>query len=343
MKRSNTARLRGGATESAKLATAFWIKFNNDWSWPNSAGLAYSLLLSMFPLVIVVFALLGLFVRGLDPIEYNNLVTQIVTIFPEVTSSQNIIELALRQLAQQSGVLGLVAVVLAIFNGSRLFLLVEGALDIIYHVPPRNIVAQNIMAVSMVLLFVILFPVMVIASSLPALVVSLLKRTPLAYVPGSGLLFGLSGVFGSLIASYILFQIIYIVVPNQRVSFRKSWVGAVVAAVLLELYLVLFPLYVSYFLRIFAGALGLLILLIFFYYFALILFLGAEVNAFFAEGVRETPYDLVTMVHIVTSHLPTSAEAMQRQAASGYKNEVPKEIHSQSMQDRDELHKDAAE
>lgn len=341
MKQRGTLHLRRDATKSAKVVTQFWIKFNNDWSWPNSAGLAYSLLLSMFPLVVVVFALLGLFVRNLDPIAYNNLINQITTFFPAATASQNIIDLALRQLTRQSGVLGLVAIGLAIFNGSRLFLLTEGALDIIYHVPPRNIVKQNIMAVSMVLLFVILFPVMVIASSLPALVASFLKNTPLAYVPGSGLLFSLSGIFGSLIASYILFQVIYIVVPNQKVSIRRSWLGAVVAAVLLELYLVLFPLYVTYFLGSFAGALGLLILLIFFYYFALILFLGAEVNAFFSEGVRETPYDLVTMVHIVTSHLPTSEEDMQRQAASGYKDEVPKEIHSQQTQDHHELHNHA--
>ncbi len=339
--RAQDMHLRGNATKSAKVLAEFWIKFNNDWSWPNSAGLAYSLILSMFPLVIAMFAVLGLFVRGLDPAGYNNLVAQIIALIPEATSSQNIIQLALNQLARQSGVLGLVAVVLAIFNGSRLFLLMEGALDIIYHVPPRNIIKQNIMAVSMVLFFVILFPIMVLASSIPAFVVSLLKRTAFAYVPGSGLLFGLSGVFGSLIASYILFQVIYIVVPNQKISFRKSWPGAVVGSVLLELYLILFPLYVTYFLRIFAGALGLLILLIFFYYFALILFLGAEVNAFFAEGVRETPYDLVTMMHIVTSHLPTSKEDMQKQAASDYKDEVPKEIHPKPTQDSTELHNDA--
>lgn len=95
------------------------------------------------------------------------------------------------------------------------------------------------------------------------------------------------------------------VVPNQKISFRESWLGAVVAAVLLEIYLVLFPLFVAHFLGIFAGTLGLLILLIFFYYFALILFLGAEVNAFVAQGVHETPQDLVTMVHTMTSHLPT--------------------------------------
>jgi uncharacterized BrkB/YihY/UPF0761 family membrane protein len=88
----------------------------------------------------------------------------------------------------------------------------------------------------------------------------------------------------------------------------------------------------TYFLDIFAGALGLLILLILFYYFALILFLGAEVNAFFAQGVRDTPGDLATIVHLVTSHLATSEEAVKEQAAADHKDEEPKEIRPRQKQ-----------
>jgi uncharacterized BrkB/YihY/UPF0761 family membrane protein len=151
-------------------------------------------------------------------------------------------------------------------------------------------------------------------------------------IPVRAILLSISGIVGGLIAGYILFQAIYMIVPNQKISFRNSWPGAVVAAVLLELYLALFPLYVTYFLGSLAGALGLLILLIFFYYFAMILFLGAEVNAFFAEGVRNTPYDLVTLVHLVTSHLPTSEKDVKEQASVDHKEEVPKEIRPKPEQ-----------
>src|SRR5205807_1885029 len=68
------------------------------------------------------------------------------------------------------------------------------------------------------------------------------------------------------------------------------------------------------------------ILLFFFYYFAVILLLGAEVNAFFAEHVRATPADIPTMIHQVTSHLPTSEQAVEEQAALDHKQESPKEI-----------------
>ncbi len=309
-----------------KPLEAFWNKFNNDWAWCNAAGLAFSLLLSVFPLVIAFLSLLGFFLGGLDPADYDRLLNQIIHVFPAVTSSQSIIGLALKQLAKQSGILGLFALGLAIFNGSRLFLFLEGCLDIMYHVRPRGVVAQNVMAVLMLLLYVILIPIMFLASSLPALVTSFLQKTPLSQIPGSGLLFGLSGIFGGFIASYILFQTIYVVVPNQKISFRHTWLGAVIAAALLEVYLVLFPLYVTYFLGIFAGALGLLILLVFFYYFAMILFLGAEINAFFSAKIYETRYDLVTMVHVVTNQAPASNEGVVVPVVAGQKDEKPQDV-----------------
>ena len=59
----------------------------------------------------------------------------------------------------------------------------------------------------------------------------LLKATPLNNVPGSGLLFTLLGIGFDLLFAWIFFEAIYIVVPNQHISFRNSWMGAVVAAV----------------------------------------------------------------------------------------------------------------
>jgi hypothetical protein len=138
----------------------------------------------------------------------------------------------------------------------------------------------------------------------------------------------ISSIIGSLIVGWILFEAIYMVVPNQKISFRNSWLGALVAAVLLQIYLTLFPLFVKYTINNgpIASLGSFIILLVFFYYFAVILFLGAEVNAYFAEGIRATPYDIPTIVHQFTSHLPTSEKAMKEQAAASHKEEQPKVI-----------------
>ncbi len=187
------------------------------------------------------------------------------------------------------------------------------------------------MALGMLLVFVVLVPLMVFASSIPALVQSLLHATFVNSIPGIGLLFSLIGILVGLLISWVLFVTIYIVVPNQHISFRNSWLGALVAAVALQVYLILFPFYVTHFLANDTGKAGFaLILLFFFYYFAVILLLGAEINAFFAEHVRSTPDNLVVMVHNLTSHLPTSEKEIQEQAPPSHKNEEPKDIRPKS-------------
>lgn len=306
-----------GALEAVQKDTrplqAFFTKFSNDWSTTLAAALAYNLLMTIFPIAIAILAILGLVLGSLSPGTYGQLKVQILHTLPVNTPASTVDSIS-NQLAKASGILGIIAIVLALFNGSRLFLLIEGIFGIIYHVRHRTFIRQNLMAFGMLILFILLIPIMAFASALPAVVLSIFPRNSVL-----GFLGGILGVF---IASYILFQAIYMVVPNQHISFRNSWLGALVAAIALDIYLTLFPLYVHFVGNGPAATLGTgILLLIFFYYFALILLIGAQVNAFFAEGVKATPVDLVTLVHITTSHLPKSEEDKQQQAAASHKEE----------------------
>ena len=299
--------------KEARPFQQFITKFSNDWSTTFAAALAYNLLMAIFPIAIAILAILGFVLGSLSPTEYTQLQGQILHALP-VSMPPSTVKSLTNQLAKSSTILALVAVVLALFNGSRLFILIEGIFGIIYHVRHRTFIKQNLMAIGMLILFIILIPIMAFASALPAVVLSILPR--------SSVLPFLGGILGVLIASYILFQAIYMVVPNQHISFRNSWLGALVAAIALDIYLTLFPLYVQHFLASGpAASLGSAIfLLIFFYYFAIILLIGAEVNAFFAEGVKAPPVDLVTLVHITTSHLPKTKEDKDQQAAASHKD-----------------------
>src|SRR5207249_9837575 len=167
----------------------------------------------------------------------------------------------------------------------------------------------------------ILVPLMVFASSIPALVQSILNATPLSQVPGNGFIFTALGIFIALLITWVLFEAIYIVVPNQHISFRNSWLGAVVAAIALQVYLIVFPFYVTHFLSNDTGQVGFaVILLFFFYYFAVILLLGAEINTFFAEGVQPIPNDLVTFVSTMAGRLNRDFPADE---SASHQNEKP--------------------
>src|SRR5207248_6914991 len=103
----------------------------------------------------------GFVVGKLAPTSKSNLISSIQGVFPQQIQSGNLIETALNSLNHNAGPLAIIAVLLAIFGGSRLFVTLEGYFDIIYHTRPRNVIRQNIMALTMMLIFIVLIPLIV--------------------------------------------------------------------------------------------------------------------------------------------------------------------------------------
>lgn len=330
--KSQTSGILHTLQRDARPFQAFFTKVNNDWVMNFASGLSFSILTAIFPLVIAIVSIIGLIVGVLDPTARNQLILALSNLFPGTlsTNGQNVLAPAILSLSKNAGLLGIIAIVTSLFGGSRLFITLEGYFDIIYHTRPRKLIPQNIMAFAMMLVFLLLVPLMVFGGAAPAFVFSLLKMTPLILIPHIDLLVGLGGFLVGCLFAWIFFLVIYLVVPNQPISLRKSWLGALVATVLVQLYLTLFPFYVTHFLNNYtgsAGAAGFAVILLFFlYYFSVILLLGGEINAYFGEHIRATPASVPVMIHTLTSHLPTDEVAIQEQAAVGHKQEKPKEI-----------------
>ncbi len=195
--------------------------------------------------------------------------------------------------------------------------MLEGCFGIIYHVRQRPFIKQNLMAFGMLLLFIILIPIMAVAGSLPSFITGLLSSIGIGKSPVTNILYPILGIVVALFVAWILFEAIFMVVPNQKISFKHSWLGALVAAVLLEIFVVLFPLYIAHFLTGYAASISsVIIILIFFYYFGVILFLGAEVNAVFSEHINSPSTNLVSMVVIMAGQEKEQQEAMSHKPAA---------------------------
>ncbi len=294
--------------EEAKTFGIFWLKSLNDWILNFASGLAYNLLMATLPVVIALGAIIGFVSGKLSPQDQQALVTRLSAVFPSVLG-QNVLAPALIILHKDAGALGVLAIVLALYNGSRLFVAMENYFAIIYHTPARPYVRQNLTALMMFLIFMVLIPIMLLASSVG--------------LGGTGL----GGFLEGLIASLLLFQAIYMIVPNQHISLRNSWRGTVVAAVALQIYVTIFPLYIRRFLGSYTGNIGFaVILLLFFYYFAVILLLGAEVNAYYAEDVRARPRSIADLVHQATLEADRAElEELARQKAAHHSPKPSKE------------------
>src|SRR5205807_8688134 len=139
--------------KDARPLQQFITKFSNDWSTTFSAALAYNLLMAIFPIAIAILAILGFVLGSLSPTEYNQLQGQILHVLP-VSIPASTVKSLTNQLAKDSVILAIIAVVLAVFNGSRLFILIEGIFGIIYHVRHRTVIKQNLMAFGMLILFI---------------------------------------------------------------------------------------------------------------------------------------------------------------------------------------------
>ncbi len=324
---------RHSMADDVKPVQAFVTKTINDWV-PNLAGiLAYNLVMLMVPISLALLALLGV-VLGQSSIR-PTVIRQVTSLFPGLSGQQNALDLASQQLGQSSGILGLLAVLSAIFFGSLLFVIIEQCLDIIYRVRPRPLVRQFLVAIGVFIIFIILIPLMVFASAAPSILFSNLANLPfLKSIPGgSFVLISLGGILGALIAAFLLFEVIYLAVPNQKISFRNSWPGAVCAAIATEVVLTVFPLIIRLLFGSYAGPIGFaVILLLFFYVFSMILLLGAEVNASFFEGVRPIPNDLVTFLSTMAGKLNKDIPAV----------EAPAHVDTKPTDQADDQHIDEA-
>jgi membrane protein len=276
----------------------FFSKFQHDWSLILARALAYSLQITMLSIALLLLSILGIILRRLSPQVQRKLIAYLQGIFPQAISLGNILRTIFHQLSLLSLTLEIIVIILAVLMGSRLFIVIERIFNLIYRSRSRSLIAQNLIAVGMFVLLTVLTPIMLLASSLSAPALSLVKNTTLGHVPGISVLVSLAGVLISLIAAIILFQVMYMVIPKQHIAFSKSWRGTLVAAGALQIFLAFFPLYITRFLASYLGQIGFaVILLAFFYYFGFILLLGAEINAFYAEDIQNATDDLTTSAY----------------------------------------------
>ena len=298
----------------------FAQKFNNDWSMNLAGMLAYSLITTIFPILLAILTIAFIVVGSLSPGTFNQVTHSISTALPSQVQSVINVSAPLKNMVKVTGPLAIVSIVGLIWAGSNLFTNMENAFSIVFRTGNRGFIPQKIMAVGMVIMLAILLPVSVAASSF---VTASSQQFHKALPPPLGLVLAVVGPLTAVAILWLLFLAIYIVVPNIKVPFRDAWRGAVAAAVLFGVFDVLFPLYFKFFLngnaKYGATALAVLVVIVWLWFFALITLLGAQVNAV-AMGIKPTRYDLArTLCNDYHSQIGGDATASSDQQPRGSK------------------------
>jgi len=285
-------------------AKAFFAKFGRDWCTNLAGMLAYNFLGAFFPLLLGILALSALF---LPPDFIRQLGTGLNGAIPAAANGQNGLNLdfnnVLANFQKASGPTAIVSFLALLWTGSSLFGVMENCFSLIYRTKDRDFIWQKLMSVLMIIIFAILTPLSFVSSSISGAAKTLGKN--FEQVPGIGVLLAAGGFFVGVVFAFVLFFLIYVIVPNVKISPAHAWRGGLFAAIAFEVVSLAFPLYTTHFAgkSQFGSVAGLMaILTLWFWVISLILLLGAEVNSFFALGQRATDDDLPGVLHGMKVH-----------------------------------------
>lgn len=259
-----------------------------------AAAMAYYATLSFFPMLLILISALGLLLRFSGGTQ--DAQRELLALLEKNTSATLAEHVAgilaqIRASAAISGPLGLVALLLAAVG---IFTQFERAFDRIWKIDRRRgtgiIAAVGHTLFRRLRAFLMLLGVgfLVFAGFIGGMVASAVGRYA-TDLPGGGLAWNLVHVAGGVVLNWLLFTVIYKILPRVRVRWSEASRGGLVAAVLWEAarqllaVLLLSKKYTAY--RLVGSLIGLMLWM---YVAASVLFLGAEyVQVIYNDRVEE--------------------------------------------------------
>lgn len=274
-----------GYREWALVLARTLAKFRRDSASIEAAAIAYYTLFSLFPLLLLVAAVSGYFRPSTEAWRD---VSAFIEVYLPVSAEA--IEATIQQVIGLRGTLGAVAILGFLWSASGVFSVIHRAVNKAWAVPrPRPLWLEKGLALGMVLLLSLLLP----ASTLLTTALGLFRRF-------GGQVFEPWGMgespwrLATNLTSYSLtilaFLLLYRFLPYTRVRLKDVWLGAVGAGVAWVKAKDIFAWYVADFARfnlVYGSLTAIIALLMWAYITGLILLLGAEFTAAYAErGAR---------------------------------------------------------
>src|ERR1700694_5313085 len=190
-----------------------------------ASGLAFTAFISMFPLILGMLAILGIATQS--PHARSSFLNGVITFFPADARSTLIGTLDV--VRQHSGLLGVIGIVGLLWSGSSLFVSMEFALGRMVGARQRDFLRQRAMTLLMTIVFVV------------AIVATIFVNSALSVVNGVAVL----GPIAGLLVWAAFMAAVYRLVPNRTYRLKEMWPGILVAATLMELLTLLWPLYTN--------------------------------------------------------------------------------------------------
>lgn len=267
----------------SSLLRLLWHRIEEDDINGLSAQLAYFFLLSLFPLLIVLFTLLPYF-----PIPHEDMLGMISDFAP--AEAMDLIEKNVEYIMSQrrSGLLsfGIIGTIWSASNGINAIVI---AFNKAYNVKEsRSFIVSRGMAILMTFGMIFVF---ILAVVLPVFgrEIGLFLFDQLGYSEQFLRLWDALSWLVSALILFIIFTVLYWVAPNVKLKCRSALPGALFATlgwIISSLGLSIYASKISNF-SLTYGSIGTIIVLMFWFYIsAFIIIIGGEINAFYSEKSR---------------------------------------------------------
>ena len=266
---------------------ATFMGFINDNGLKLSASLAYYTIFSIAPLLVLVLALIGLFLRDAQNREL--LYVQIQHYMGMQASTQ--IKDIIKNYAMhgKSGAALLSGGVILLVGASSMFVEIQDSLNIIWRVKAKpkkswlKLIQNRFLSFSLIASLGFLL----LVSLLINILVSALSDKIQHFFPGITIIIFIVNLAITFVVITVLFGIIFKVLPDVKITWKDVRSGAIFTALLFMLGQYLIGLYIQYFANSSAyGAAGsIIVILTWIYYTSAILYIGAEFTQVYAEAI----------------------------------------------------------
>ena len=272
------------ASRAWNVVKAIFGRLGRDNITGLAAMVAYNLAISVVPLAVLALWVAG---RLAGSAEFEEAISRdLGAIFPG--PADGTLQSLLGRIRTGAPGLGIAAIVFSVWTGMSFWGAMDTAFDRIYELPSRGWLKQKRFSFLMLWLVVLFMAATVTVPIAQSAIAGVRRDLPfgLDSVPGTALAFSLA--LGVLLL-FLTLLAIYSLCPNRRLPWREVWPGALFATAVIAATDYIYPYYltnVSSVWRFGTTAVFLVIVLAWFYLVALVILLGAELNAWRLERRR---------------------------------------------------------
>jgi membrane protein len=283
-------------SEVKYYAIGFYNKFDEDHVWIMSASIAFNIIICIIPITLILFSILGIYLQREGAQEYlNQSLNNVVGITPELKLKiSSLIVGAINELSNNSLLTAILGSIGILWTSSGLFSTIRDVLNRIYKTRSDTFYLWvKLRDIGMVFLILTVF----LLSFSTTFILSIFEAIDKSYFNDAilqlGFVSSLITHFFGLIFTFIMFYLIFKLVPQGYVSQKVALISSITAAVLYEALKYLFIFYLVSFAnyqRVYGTYAAIVAVIFWLYYSSFTFVIGAEMGQLYKEKklIKET-------------------------------------------------------